>query len=108
MGVDAVGVFRVEVVGGNGGITGVDDMAQFGALTEFNKEELRCEGFDPSILGRIISLIVYIFSGGSGLSLWIARRIIYLHKVKFPHGNCEFFPLPVIYFNGIGHYGLPI
>eukprot|EP01036_Dinobryon_divergens_P022066 gene22066-30300_t len=61
MGVDAVGVFRVEVVGGNGGITGVDDMVQFGALTEFNKEELRCEG-------------------GSGLSLWIARRIIYLHK----------------------------
>ena len=44
MGVDAVGVFRVEVVGGNGGITGVDDIAQFGALTDFNKEELRCEG----------------------------------------------------------------
>lgn len=44
MGVDAAGVFRVEVVGGNGGITGVDDIAQFGALTEFNKEELRCEG----------------------------------------------------------------
>jgi hypothetical protein len=44
MGVDAVGVFRVEVVGGSGGITGVDDIAQFGALTDFNKEELRCEG----------------------------------------------------------------
>eukprot|EP00597_Dinobryon_sp_UTEXLB2267_P018742 CAMPEP_0201113918 /NCGR_PEP_ID=MMETSP0812-20130820/78106_1 /ASSEMBLY_ACC=CAM_ASM_000668 /TAXON_ID=98059 /ORGANISM="Dinobryon sp., Strain UTEXLB2267" /LENGTH=617 /DNA_ID=CAMNT_0047377495 /DNA_START=109 /DNA_END=1962 /DNA_ORIENTATION=- len=58
---DAVGVFRLEVVDSGAGIAEENHKKVFGEFAQFNRNELQG-------------------GGGSGLGLWISRRIINLHQ----------------------------
>lgn len=66
---DAVGVLRVEVIDSGVGIALEDHHNVFGQFNQFNRNELQG-------------------GGGSGLGLWISRRIIHMHKVM---GHYSFF-----------------
>lgn len=83
MGVEAVGVFRVEVVDDGAGIAVEDQQRVFGEFAQFNRNALQG-------------------GGGSGLGLWISRRIIHLHngKLGFSSRGCGlgssfYFELPL-------------
>jgi len=83
VGVDAVGVFRVEVSDTGAGIALEDQPKVFGEFVQFNRNTLQG-------------------GGGSGLGLWITRRIIHMHKGKMGFtsagiglGSTFFFELPL-------------
>eukprot|EP00597_Dinobryon_sp_UTEXLB2267_P017381 CAMPEP_0201112334 /NCGR_PEP_ID=MMETSP0812-20130820/77187_1 /ASSEMBLY_ACC=CAM_ASM_000668 /TAXON_ID=98059 /ORGANISM="Dinobryon sp., Strain UTEXLB2267" /LENGTH=640 /DNA_ID=CAMNT_0047375655 /DNA_START=533 /DNA_END=2455 /DNA_ORIENTATION=- len=84
MGVDAVGVLRVEVTDNGAGIDPADHSKVFGEFSQFNRNELQG-------------------GGGSGLGLWISRRIIHMHKGHMGFvsagrglGSTFFFELPLL------------
>mmetsp|Transcript_16569 Transcript_16569/g.24082 ORF Transcript_16569/g.24082 Transcript_16569/m.24082 type:complete len:910 (+) Transcript_16569:10-2739(+) len=61
VGVEAVGLLRVEVTDTGAGIAPTDQQKVFGEFTQFNRNQLQG-------------------GGGSGLGLWISRRIVHLHQ----------------------------
>eukprot|EP01036_Dinobryon_divergens_P037530 gene37530-biopygen29716 len=80
---DAVGFFRVEVSDKGVGLSEEEQKNIFGEFTQFNKNELQN-------------------GGGSGLGLWISRKIVQMHKgfmgvtsAGRGHGSTFFFELPV-------------
>eukprot|EP01035_Chromulina_nebulosa_P069335 gene69335-biopygen23142 len=82
-GEDAVGLLRVEVTDSGVGLSEDEQKNIFGEFTQFNKNKLQS-------------------GGGSGLGLWISRRIINMHKgcmnVTSPGRGCGstfYFELPL-------------
>eukprot|EP00597_Dinobryon_sp_UTEXLB2267_P014201 CAMPEP_0170106806 /NCGR_PEP_ID=MMETSP0020_2-20130122/5603_1 /TAXON_ID=98059 /ORGANISM="Dinobryon sp., Strain UTEXLB2267" /LENGTH=425 /DNA_ID=CAMNT_0010331223 /DNA_START=272 /DNA_END=1545 /DNA_ORIENTATION=+ len=78
-----IGWFRFEVVDSGVGISAEQQKSVFGEFTQFNRNELQG-------------------GGGSGLGLWISRRIITLHEgvLSFSsrglgHGSTFYFELPL-------------
>jgi len=82
MGVDAAGVLRVEVTDSGAGIDPEDHNKVFGEFSQFNRNELQGGGKDVVICLSFCDCAEVSFTpGGSGLGLWISRRIIHMHKV---------------------------
>lgn len=87
VGVDAVGLLRVEVTDTGAGISPADQHKVFGEFTQFNRNQLQG-------------------GGGSGLGLWISRRIVHLHQGSMGFtsegrglGSTFFFEVPLYSFN---------
>eukprot|EP01035_Chromulina_nebulosa_P069321 gene69321-biopygen19947 len=82
-GENAVGIFRLAVADSGAGLSEAEQGKIFGEFTQFNRNELQG-------------------GGGSGLGLWISRRIILLHKgymgvtsAGHGHGSTFYFELPL-------------
>eukprot|EP00597_Dinobryon_sp_UTEXLB2267_P019082 CAMPEP_0201105420 /NCGR_PEP_ID=MMETSP0812-20130820/45790_1 /ASSEMBLY_ACC=CAM_ASM_000668 /TAXON_ID=98059 /ORGANISM="Dinobryon sp., Strain UTEXLB2267" /LENGTH=1046 /DNA_ID=CAMNT_0047365263 /DNA_START=202 /DNA_END=3342 /DNA_ORIENTATION=+ len=82
-GVEAVGIFRLEVVDTGVGLSVNDQQKIFGEFIQFNKDELQG-------------------GGGSGLGLWISKKIVQMHNgnmgvtsLGLGHGTTVFFELPL-------------
>eukprot|EP00597_Dinobryon_sp_UTEXLB2267_P014484 CAMPEP_0170111490 /NCGR_PEP_ID=MMETSP0020_2-20130122/8505_1 /TAXON_ID=98059 /ORGANISM="Dinobryon sp., Strain UTEXLB2267" /LENGTH=454 /DNA_ID=CAMNT_0010337027 /DNA_START=701 /DNA_END=2062 /DNA_ORIENTATION=- len=87
MGVEAVGLLRVEVTDSGLGIAEEDQQRVFGQFAQFHQADLQGQGG----------------GGGSGLGLWISRRIVHLHQGQMGFssrgrgfGSSFFFELPLL------------
>ena len=80
----------MEVTDSGAGLSEEEQKAVFGEFTQFNKNKL--QGGGDLFNSRSCSCYIchwLVISGGSGLGLWISRRIIHMHKV---YVGCSLFP----------------
>ena len=77
-----LGLFRAEVIDTGAGIAKDDQRRVFNEFAQFNRNELQGGGsFLPGILMPLNNSHLVDRTGGSGLGLWISRKIVTMHEV---------------------------
>jgi signal transduction histidine kinase len=84
--VDAIGLLRVDVKDSGVGID-QEGVRGGGEFNQFNRNELQRGGNRLLCLGSVSTCTIYHhyryhYLGGSGLGLWISRRIVHMHNVS--------------------------
>lgn len=78
-------MFRVEVSDSGVGIAPENHHRVFGEFSQFKRNELQGGGFlffRDNTIRTAKSYTANSDSGGSGLGLWISKKVIEIHKVK--------------------------
>ena len=78
----------MEVTDSGAGLSEEEQNGIFGEFTQFNKNKLQGGGdlFVIVALSRVCvchAICCIVMTGGSGLGLWISRRIVHMHKVQY-------------------------